>query len=93
LLRRAVDLAIITDSRYRTINAQISALGWRTSEPEPLAPERPTVVPALVQAAVQAAGGVRAAAEAAGTNEANLHTLFGAMLPPPPEGSADDRPA
>ena len=40
LLRRAVDLAVISDSRYRGINAQISALGWRTGEPEPLPAER-----------------------------------------------------
>ena len=40
LLRRSVDLAVITESRYRGINAQISALGWRTVEPDPL-PEEP----------------------------------------------------
>lgn len=45
VLRRAADLAVITDSRYRTISAQISALGWRTEEPEPLPAETPGEFP------------------------------------------------
>jgi Zn-dependent peptidase ImmA (M78 family)/transcriptional regulator with XRE-family HTH domain len=77
LLRRAVDLAVITDSRYRSINAQISALGWRTAEPDPLPAEEPVVVPRIVRAAVRAAGGVEAAAEAAGTTAERLRQLFG----------------
>jgi Zn-dependent peptidase ImmA (M78 family)/transcriptional regulator with XRE-family HTH domain len=77
VLRRAADLAVITDSRYRTISAQISALGWRTEEPEPLPADRPQLVPAIVRAAVQAAGGVAAAAAAAGTTPARLRNLFG----------------
>jgi Zn-dependent peptidase ImmA (M78 family)/transcriptional regulator with XRE-family HTH domain len=77
LLRRSVDLAVISDSRYRSINAQISALGWRTVEPDPLPAEQPAVVPALVRKAVQAAGGIEAAAAFAGTTAANLRDLFG----------------
>ena len=77
LLRRAADLAVITDSRYRSINAQISALGWQTAEPEPLPAEQPVVVPGIVRAAVSAAGSVEAAAEAAGTTAAQLCQLFG----------------
>jgi len=77
LLRRSVDLAVITESRYRGINAQISALGWRTVEPDPLPAEPPAVVPALVREAVTAAGGIEAAAAAAGTTPATLRDLFG----------------
>jgi Zn-dependent peptidase ImmA (M78 family)/transcriptional regulator with XRE-family HTH domain len=77
LLRRAVDLAVITHSRYRSINAQISALGWQTAEPEPLPPEQPVVVPGIVRSAVRAAGSVDAAAEAAGTTAEQLCQLFG----------------
>jgi Zn-dependent peptidase ImmA (M78 family) len=77
LLRRSVDLAVISDSRHRSINAQISALGWRTVEPDPLPAEQPAVVPALVRTAVMAAGGIDAAAAAAGTTAANLRDLFG----------------
>ena len=77
LLRRSVDLAVISESRYRGISAQISALGWRAVEPDPLAPEEPTVVPGLVRQAVIAAGGVEAAAAAAGTTPATLRGLFG----------------
>ncbi|WP_395107597.1 helix-turn-helix domain-containing protein [Actinomadura sp. SCN-SB] len=76
LLHRAVDLGAITESRYRAINAQISALGWRTGEPEPLPTERATVVPGLVRDAVAKSGGVKAAAEAAGTTPANFSALF-----------------
>ncbi|WP_433828653.1 ImmA/IrrE family metallo-endopeptidase [Actinoplanes sp. CA-015351] len=77
VLRRAADLAVITDSRYRTINAQISALGWRTEEPEPLPAERPRRVPEIVRAAIHATGGLDAAAAAAGTTPARLTNLFG----------------
>jgi Zn-dependent peptidase ImmA (M78 family)/transcriptional regulator with XRE-family HTH domain len=83
LLRRAVDLAVISDSRYRGINAQISALGWRTGEPEPLPAERPVVVPALVREAVRAAGGIDAAAAAAGTTPATMREIFGDDLASP----------
>ncbi|WP_245666032.1 helix-turn-helix domain-containing protein [Actinoplanes subtropicus] len=77
VLRRSADLAVITDSRYRTISAQISALGWRTEEPDPLPAETPQLVPAIVRAAVQATGSVEAAASAAGTTPARLRSLFG----------------
>jgi Zn-dependent peptidase ImmA (M78 family) len=77
LLRRAVDLAVITDSRYRALNTQMSALGWKTGEPEPLPAEVPTVVPALVGAAIRSTGGPQAAADRAGTTVENLRALFG----------------
>lgn len=77
LLRRARDLAVITDSRYRSVSAQISALGWQTAEPEPLPADRAIVVPRLVRAAIDAAGSVEAAASAAGTTPQNLSKLFG----------------
>lgn len=80
LLRRSVDLAVISESRYRSINAQISALGWRAGEPDPLPAEDPVVVPALVREAVRAAGSVEAAAIAAGTTAANMCHLFGGEI-------------
>ena len=70
LLHRAHDLAVISESSYRRISAQISALGWRTGEPDPLPAEQPAVVPALVRRAIGAAGGIEAAAAAAGTTAA-----------------------
>jgi hypothetical protein len=63
-----VDLAVISESRYRGINAQISALGWRTVEPDPPPAEQPAVVPALVREAVAVAGG---------TTPATMRDLFG----------------
>ncbi|GAA0247232.1 ImmA/IrrE family metallo-endopeptidase [Saccharothrix mutabilis subsp. mutabilis] len=83
LLRRAVDLAVISDSRYRTLNTQMSALGWRTGEPEPLVPDAPTVVPALVTAAISAAGGVAGAAAKAGTTATNFRSLLGDVMGEP----------
>lgn len=80
VLRRAVDLAVITDSRYRTLNTQISALGWRTGEPEPLAEEVPTVVPSIIAEVVRSTGGWDAAAATAGTTTKNFRALFGSMV-------------
>jgi Zn-dependent peptidase ImmA (M78 family)/transcriptional regulator with XRE-family HTH domain len=77
LLRRAYDLAVIPESAYRRISAQTSALGWRKGEPDPLPAERPSLVPALVQRAVTAAGGEAAAAAAAGTTLSFIRQLAG----------------
>ncbi|MFD0818496.1 ImmA/IrrE family metallo-endopeptidase [Micromonospora zhanjiangensis] len=77
LLRRAVDLAVITESRYRSVSAQISALGWQSAEPEPLPADRPQLVPNIIDAAVAKAGSLDAAAAAAGTTTANLRALIG----------------
>ncbi|MEU4420973.1 XRE family transcriptional regulator [Actinoplanes sp. NPDC024001] len=77
VLRRAADLAVISDSRYRTISAQTSALGWRTEEPEPLPAETPRMVPEIVRVAIRATGGLAEAAAAAGTTPARLTNLFG----------------
>lgn len=80
LLRRALDLGVITDSRYRSLNTQMSALGWKKAEPEPLASESATAVPALVKEAVDAAGGVDRAAAIAGTTTAKLRDMLGDEL-------------
>jgi Zn-dependent peptidase ImmA (M78 family)/transcriptional regulator with XRE-family HTH domain len=88
LLRRAVDLAVITDSRYRSVSTQMSALGWRTAEPEPLPSERCRQVPNLVRTAVRAVGGYEEAAVVAGTTEANLRVLLGTDLIPTTQGAS-----
>jgi Zn-dependent peptidase ImmA (M78 family)/transcriptional regulator with XRE-family HTH domain len=75
LLRRAYDLAVISESSYRKISSQTSALGWRTSEPDPLPAERPSVVPGMVKSAIKAAGGIPAAAIAAGVTVQVIHEL------------------
>lgn len=41
LVRRAHDLGVITDWRYRTLNVELSSLGYRTDEPGALPPEHP----------------------------------------------------
>lgn len=41
LLRRMLDLSIISESAYTSWQIAISKQGWRTQEPEPLKPEKP----------------------------------------------------
>ncbi|ADJ49038.1 XRE family transcriptional regulator [Amycolatopsis mediterranei S699] len=41
LVRRAHDLGVITDWRYRTLNVELSSLGYRTDEPGVLPAEHP----------------------------------------------------
>ena len=90
LLYRAHDLAVIRESSYRRISAQISALGWRTSEPDPLAGERATVVPKLVRQAIKAAGGIEAAAAAAGCTTTVIRALAGQEQGGPGQGKDSD---
>lgn len=84
LLRRAYDLAVISESSYRRISAQTSALGWRSGEPEPLPAEQPAAVPALVRRAIDIVGGEGDAAVAAGTTTGLIRQLAG--LPEPGSG-------
>jgi Zn-dependent peptidase ImmA (M78 family) len=91
LLRRAYDLAVISESGYRRISAQTSALGWRTGEPGPLPAEQPSVVPALVRQAIATLGGEEAAAAAAGTTARFIRQLASQPEPDPGRGKhADD---
>lgn len=80
LLRRAFDLGVITESRYRSVNTQMSALGWKKTEPEPLSPEAATAVPNLLKSVVGEAGGIDAAAAIAGTTTAKLRAMLGDEL-------------
>lgn len=86
LLYRAHELGVIRESGYRRINAQISALGWRTGEPDPLLADKPTVVPGLVRQAIAATGGIKAAATAAGTTSQAIRGLAGLPDPAPGQG-------
>jgi Zn-dependent peptidase ImmA (M78 family) len=87
MLRRASDLAVISESSYRRISAQTSALGWRTGEPDPLPPETASVVPRLVRQAIAALGGTEPAAVAAGTTVQTIRRLAG--LPDPELGQGN----
>jgi Zn-dependent peptidase ImmA (M78 family) len=40
LIRRAFDLGVINERRYRTLNISLSKAGYKTHEPEETAPER-----------------------------------------------------
>jgi Zn-dependent peptidase ImmA (M78 family)/transcriptional regulator with XRE-family HTH domain len=48
LLRRAHTLGVASDWQYRTLAVEMSSLGYRTREPEPLEPERTTAVASIV---------------------------------------------
>ena len=48
LIRRARDLGTINDYRYRQLNIELSAAGYKMSEPMPLPAEPPTAVSALL---------------------------------------------
>ena len=41
IIKRASDLGLITQTRARSLHIQISAAGWRTEEPVPVAEEHP----------------------------------------------------
>lgn len=90
LLRRAHDLGVISESGYRKLSAQISALGWQTGEPDPLPAEQPTVIPELVRQAIREAGGVEAAAAAAGTTTEAISRLAGQPDQHPGQGTPSD---
>jgi Zn-dependent peptidase ImmA (M78 family) len=50
LLRRAHTLGTVSDWQYRKLAVELSSLGYRTREPDPLPPEAPATVARLVAA-------------------------------------------
>ena len=51
LIRRAFDLRIIDQIRYRSLMKQLSARGWRKKEPVGIAVEHPTLLPKAIRLA------------------------------------------
>jgi Zn-dependent peptidase ImmA (M78 family) len=49
LARRAWDLGRISDYRYRELNIELSAAGYRTNEPGAVPNESPTLVPDVIR--------------------------------------------
>ena len=49
IVRRARDLGVITDRRYKTLFTQLSANGWRTREPVHVPVERPRLLRQMVE--------------------------------------------
>lgn len=49
LIRRARDLGVIDDARYRSLNVQISQRGWRLTEPAPIERDVPSVMRNIVR--------------------------------------------
>jgi Zn-dependent peptidase ImmA (M78 family)/transcriptional regulator with XRE-family HTH domain len=50
LLRRCYDLGLVNDYGYRRLNTEMSAAGWRTAEPAPVAAEMPHALAAALVA-------------------------------------------
>jgi hypothetical protein len=55
----------------------MSGLGWRSAEPDPIDPDVPATVPALIQRAIARAGDSDAVAKLAGTTHARFQQWFG----------------
>lgn len=50
IIRRARDLQVIDESRYRSLHIQLSSRGWRTNEPVEIPKEQPAIeTPTLVR--------------------------------------------
>jgi len=49
LVRRARDLGVIDDSRYKSLMVSMSQKGWRKAEPVEVQHDHPTVMSALIQ--------------------------------------------
>jgi len=49
IVRRARDLNVISEARYRSLSIQISSQGWRANEPVDVADEHPTLVDQAVR--------------------------------------------
>ena len=77
LLYRARELGVINESRQRALSVEMTSLGWRSAEPDPLPPDTCTVVPQIVERAVNAVGGVEPLARAVGTTTDALRAMFG----------------
>ena len=60
LLRRAVDLGVISGESFRRANRQLSAKGWKTEEPSEPAPEVPELIRDSVLTIVKRDSGLRA---------------------------------
>jgi len=59
LMRRALDLHVIDDTVYRSMNIELSRLGWRRSEPGHVPTEQPRLLSKAIEA--QLASGVSVA--------------------------------
>lgn len=54
LIRRAFDLDTITKSRYTSLNVQMSKLGYKKSEPNPIDKEKPTLFQEIIDSYIEA---------------------------------------
>jgi Zn-dependent peptidase ImmA (M78 family) len=76
LLRRAWDLDVISDGRYRQLNIELSRAGYRTIEPVLLVDETPTLMGDLVSKRLELGESVADIARDAFLNEEELADLY-----------------
>ncbi|MBE7196159.1 MAG: ImmA/IrrE family metallo-endopeptidase [Gordonia polyisoprenivorans] len=73
IVRRARDLHVITDDRYRSLHIQLSSRGWRTSEPVDIPRETPAIPTPDLTGAAQ----TTSPAAPTGSSGSNVVSLFG----------------
>ncbi len=56
LIRRTYDLRVISDRQYRSLNEEMSKLGYRITEPVPIPIEKPTLFKELIDAHINELG-------------------------------------
>jgi Zn-dependent peptidase ImmA (M78 family)/transcriptional regulator with XRE-family HTH domain len=76
MLRRAHDLGEISEYRYRQLNIELSASGYRTKEPVQLADEKPGVLPAVVARRTASGEHLSAIANRSLMTEAEFQSLY-----------------
>jgi Zn-dependent peptidase ImmA (M78 family)/transcriptional regulator with XRE-family HTH domain len=76
LIRRARDVGAINDYRYKQLNIELSAAGYRTREPASFPPERPAHLSAILATLAQADGGVSSLAAKAHMIESEFVSLY-----------------
>lgn len=76
LVRRARDLGAISDYRYKQLNIDLSAAGYRTREPATFLPERPILLPSALERRLGAGQSAEALASRAHMLTQELSDLY-----------------
>lgn len=81
IIRRARDLGHITDSRYKSLNVQMSQRGWLRREPVDIEPDHPRFLDQVIKAQLASGYTVEQLAKIAGLTAEEFTRLY---LPPAP---------
>jgi Zn-dependent peptidase ImmA (M78 family) len=85
LIRRARDLGLVSESRYKSLNVMKSKKGWHRNEPGTLDHEEPTVIKALIEVHLDEHNyTVNELADTLGLREAEFRELYDVHRAPQP---------